>query len=358
MNTFGKRISVTVFGESHAECIGVTVDGLPAGTPVDTDYIQHFLSLRAPGQSDTATPRREADTFELLSGVRNGKTVGGSLCAIIRNTNTRSGDYDELSGKPRPSHADYPAMVKFGDAIDRRGGGQFSGRLTAPLCLVGGILLPLLEQKGIHMAAHIARIGHVCDTPFDPLAEETERMQHLNESSFAVIDPESEERMKRCIREAASVGDSVGGHIEAKITGLPVGTGGGMFDGVENVLSKALFAVPAVKGIEFGSGFEGCTLNGSQYNDAYYYDETGTVRTRTNHAGGICGGMATGMPVLFRVAVKPTPSISLEQETVDLTNHQNTTIAIKGRHDPCILPRAVPVIRAVSALAVYELLDK
>lgn len=356
MNTFGTHLRTTVFGESHADCIGVTLDGLPAGTPIDTEAIQAFLSLRAPGKSDTATPRKESDTVEFLSGVRNGKTVGGSVCAIIRNTNTHSGDYAALEGKPRPSHADYPAMVKFGDSFDRRGGGQFSGRLTAPLCIVGGILLPLLEKRGIRIGAHIAAIGSETDTPFDPLTEQTELTEALSRMPFAVIHPTSEKRMKECILRAAAEGDSVGGIIEGKITGLPVGTGCGMFDGVENVLSGALFAIPAVKGVDFGIGFDGASLHGSEYNDAYYYDENGNVRTRTNRVGGICGGMANGMPIVFRTVIKPTPSISRPQETVDLVRQENTTITVGGRHDPCIVPRAVPVVRAVSAMAVYELL--
>ena len=357
MNTFGNKVKVTVFGESHASAIGVTVDGLPAGTPVNEAYIQSLLDLRAPGKSDTATRRKEPDKAEFLSGVKDGYTCGGSVAAIIRNTDTRSGDYASLEGKPRPSHADYPAMVKYGNAIDRRGGGQFSGRLTAPLVIAGGIVLPLLEQKGIRIAAHIASVGNVSDTAFDTLDDQPELMQKLNAMPFAVIDENAGESMRSCIRAAAAEGDSAGGTIECKVTGLPVGTGSPMFDGIENTISRAVFAVPAVKGIEFGVGFDGVTLRGSAYNDAYYYDKNGNVRTRTNHAGGICGGMATGMPVIFRVCVKPTPSISREQDTVDMNAHENSKIIIHGRHDPCIVPRAVSVIRAVTALALYEFID-
>ena len=357
MNTFGNKVKVTVFGESHASAIGVTVDGLPAGTPVNEAYIQSLLDLRAPGKSDTATRRKEPDKAEFLSGVKDGYTCGGSVAAIIRNTDTRSGDYASLEGKPRPSHADYPAMVKYGNAIDRRGGGQFSGRLTAPLVIAGGIVLPLLEQKGIRIAAHIASVGNVSDTAFDTLDDQPELMKKLNAMPFAVIDENAGESMRSCIRAAAAEGDSVGGTIECKVTGLPVGTGSPMFDGFENTISRAVFAVPAVKGIEFGVGFDGVTLRGSAYNDAYYYDKNGNVRTRTNHAGGICGGLATGMPVIFRVCVKPTPSISREQDTVDMNAHENSKIIIHGRHDPCIVPRAVSVIRAVTALVLYEFID-
>ena len=242
MNTFGDKIKITVFGESHAEAIGVTVDGLPAGTPVDTNYIQSLLDLRAPGKSDTATRRKEPDKAEFLSGVRNGLTCGGSVIAVIRNTDTRSGDYAALDGKPRPSHADYPAMVKFGSAIDRRGGGQFSGRLTAPLVIAGGIVLPLLERKGIHIAAHIALIGNVRDAAFDPLEDEPELMEKLNRMPFAVIDENAGESMRTCIRACAADGDSIGGTIECKVTGLPAGVGSPMFDGIENALSRAVFA--------------------------------------------------------------------------------------------------------------------
>ena len=356
MNTFGTSLKLTVFGQSHADAIGVTIDGLPAGTPVDLAAIQRLLDLRAPGKSDTATKRKEPDTVEILSGVVDGKTCGTSLCAVIRNTDTRSKDYSDLIGKPRPSHADFPAMVKYGDNYDIRGGGQFSGRLTAPICIAGGLALNLLEQKGIHICAHIASIGNISDTPFDPLSEDTALAERLNAMPFAVIDEQAGEKMHACIREAAQNLDSVGGVIECKITGLPVGLGQPMFEGIENVISRMIFAVPAVKGIEFGAGFAGSTLHGSEYNDAYYYAPDGSVRTKTNHAGGICGGMATGMPVIFRAAVKPTPSIARAQDTVNLKTGRNDVIEIHGRHDPCIVPRAVAVIRAAAAFALLDLM--
>ena len=356
MNTFGTSIKITVFGQSHADAIGVAIDGLPAGTDIDIGFIQHLLDLRAPGKSDTATRRREPDNVEFLSGVIDGKTCGTSLCAVIRNTDTRSKDYSSLIGKPRPSHADFPAMIKYGENYDIRGGGQFSGRLTAPLCIAGGIALPLLEKRGIRVAAHIASVADVCDEPFDFLDDQTELMERLSDMPFAVIDAAAGERMKERIRSSAAACDSLGGVVECKITGLPVGTGLPMFDGIENVLSRAVFAVPAVKGIEFGVGFAGTALSGAAYNDAYYYDESGRVRTKTNHAGGICGGMATGMPVIFRAAVKPTPSIARKQDTVNLATGENTVIEIHGRHDPCIVPRAVTALRAVSAAAILDLL--
>lgn len=356
MNTIGKNIKITVFGQSHAEAIGVTIDGLPAETEIDLEYIQKLLDLRAPGKSDTSTKRAEPDKVQFISGVVDGKTCGSSVCAIILNTDKHSKDYSNLLNKPRPSHADYPAMVKYKDSYDIRGGGQFSGRLTAPICIAGAIALMLLEKKGIQIACHIASVGDIKDTPFDDLNDQEALMKKLNTMSFAVIDDKIGERMHTLITDKAKELDSVGGVIECKITGLPVGVGSPMFDGIENAISKMCFGVPAVKGIEFGAGFEGTALFGSQYNDAYYFDASGNVRTKTNHAGGICGGMSTGMPVLFKVAVKPTPSIATVQETVDLNTKENTTIQIKGRHDPCIVPRAVAVIRAATAIAILDLM--
>lgn len=356
MNTFGNNMKITVFGQSHAPSIGVTLDGLPSGTVIDEEYIQKILDLRAPGKSDTATKRKEPDKVEFISGVVNGKSCGTSICAVIRNTDTHSSDYSNLIGKPRPSHADFPAMIKYGENYDIRGGGQFSGRLTAPLCIAGAIALSILEKRGIKIACHIASVGNVYDDCFDVLDDTPELMDKLNEMSFAVINSDAEEAMKACIKNAASDCDSVGGTIECKITGLPVGIGGPMFDGMENAISRAVFAVPAIKGIEFGAGFLGSELLGSQYNDAYYYDNSGNVRTKTNNSGGICGGMSTGMPVIFKVAVKPTPSISKVQDTININTKQNETIQIKGRHDPCIVPRASIVIRCVTAIALLDLI--
>lgn len=356
MNTIGKNIKITVFGQSHAKSIGVTIDGLKAGTPVDEAYVQNILDLRAPGKSDVATKRKEPDKVEFLSGVVDGKSCGTSITAVINNSDTRSKDYSKLMNKPRPSHADYPAMVRYGESFDIRGGGQFSGRLTAPICIAGGIVLKLLEEKGIKIACHINSVGNVADTRFDSLEDENKIMDKLNGMPFAVIDEQKGEEMHSLIKYAASKGDSVGGTVECKITGLPVGLGEPMFSGIENAISKIVFGIPAVKGIEFGAGFEGSALLGSQYNDEYYYTQSGCVRTKTNNAGGICGGMATGMPVIFRVALKPTPSISISQKTVNLKTKENTELEITGRHDPCIVPRANVVIRAAAALAIYDLL--
>ena len=357
MNTIGNNIKITVFGQSHAEAIGVTIDGLPAGTLIDEEYVQNVLDLRAPGKSDTATKRKEPDKVQFVSGVVDGKTVGTSICAVIFNTDQRSKDYSNLIGKPRPSHADYPAMVKYGDSFVIRGGGQFSGRLTAPICIAGAIALKLLEDKGIKIACHIKSVGNISDTGFDTLENQDELMDKLNTMSFAVIDEQKGVEMHDLIKNAFNNCDSVGGVIECKITGMPVAVGNPMFDGIENAISRMIFGVPAVKGIEFGAGFEGSSLFGSQYNDAYYYDENGIVRTKTNNAGGIVGGMSTGMPIIFRAAMKPTPSIAQKQDTVNLITKQNDTIEIHGRHDPCIVPRANVVIRAATALAILDLMS-
>ena len=357
MNTFGENIKLCIFGQSHAPCIGVTIDGLCAGTPIDEEYIAKIMALRAPGSSPLATKRKEPDKVEFLSGVVDGKTVGTSVCAIIRNSDSHSSDYSSIFKKPRPSHADYPAYIRYADDFDLRGGGQFSGRLTAPLCIAGAITLPLLSQKGIEILCHILSIKDVSDTPFSAVDDEKELCERLNGVSFPVICESAEEKMKNAIISASENLDSVGGVIECKITGLPVGVGEPMFGGIENVISRMMFGIPAVKGIEFGAGFAGTSLYGSQFNDSYYYDESGNVRTKTNNSGGICGGMTTGMPIIFRVAIKPTPSIAQKQETVDLASGENCVIEIKGRHDPCIASRAAVVVRAATAFAVYDLLQ-
>lgn len=356
MNSYGNNIKLTVFGQSHAKSIGVVIDGLCAGTEIDENYVANIMALRAPGQSPLATKRKEPDKVEFVSGVENGKATGSAINAIIYNTDTRSSDYSNLEFCPRPSHADFPAMVRFGDAFDRRGGGQFSGRLTAPMCIAGAIALNLLEKKGISVASHILSVGNVNDTPFSPTENEKELMQQLSAQSMPVINPDAKTKMTETIENAAKNLDSVGGVIECKVTGLPVGIGEPMFDGIENAVSRIIFGIPAVKGIEFGAGFDGSRMYGSQYNDSYYYDDTGCIRTRTNNAGGICGGMSTGMPIIFRVAIKPTPSISKSQDTVNLKTGENVKIEINGRHDPCIALRAAVVVRAACAFAIYDLL--
>jgi len=345
--SYGENIQVTIFGQSHAPAIGVTIDGLPAGEEIDLDELRAFLSRRAPGNNAWSTPRKEADEPEIQCGMANGKTCGAPLTAIIRNQNTRPGDYANLRTVPRPGHADYTAYVKYDGSADMSGGGHFSGRLTAPLCIAGGICKQILKREGIEIKARLQAIGGIED-PGDILTEEIG-------TDFPVIHGEAGAKMQECIAKALSEGDSVGGIIECVVTGLPVGLGGPLFDGMEGRISQAVFGIPAVKGIEFGVGFASAKLRGSENNDAFCIKD-GNVQTETNRCGGILGGITNGMPVLFRAAFKPTPSISRPQKSVDLTTGEETTLEIKGRHDPCIVPRAVPVVEAAAAIAVYDAL--
>lgn len=349
-NTIGTRLKLTVFGESHGPAVGMTLEGFPAGFEPDLAELQAFLNRRAPSASVFSTSRREADAPEFLSGLHDGRTCGDALTAIIRNTNARRADYANFL--PRPSHADYPAFVKYGGAMDLSGGGCYSGRLTAPICIAGGLCKQYLRQQGVEVFAHIFNIGAQRDEPYDPLAPQTPVL----ERGLTLVDPARAEAMLDEIEAVRAACDSVGGSVECAVTGLPTGLGEPMFDGVENRLAQMLFGIPAVKGVEFGRGFGCAQMRGSAHNDPYYYDENGAVRTRTNHAGGICGGMTTGMPVCFRVAIKPTPSIALPQETVDPVAHCGAELEIRGRHDPCIVPRAVAVVEAAAALAVTGLL--
>ena len=342
----GAVLRLSVFGQSHAEAVGMTLDGLPAGLPVDLDTLQAFLNRRAPGRNDWSTPRKEEDRPEFLCGLKDGKTCGSPLTAVIRNRNTRSGDYAQLQNLPRPGHADYTARLRYGNAWDGTGGGHFSGRLTAPLCIAGGVLLQMLEAKGIRADARIRSVAGIEDA--SPFTESVARKE------FPTVSDEAGDEMKKAIAAARAEGDSVGGVIECVITGVPGGLGGPMFDGVENRIAQLAFAIPAVKGIEFGSGFQAAEMRGSQNNDAFAVED-GRIVTETNHAGGILGGITTGMPVVFRVAVKPTPSIAQPQKSVNLKTLQPETLCITGRHDPCIVPRAVPVVEAVAALAIADL---
>ena len=324
MNAYGDRFRFTIWGQSHGPAIGVTMEGLPAGFAIDFEALQRFLDRRAPGQAGS-TPRKEADRPEFVSGLVDGVTCGGPVTAMIRNENTRSGDYDNLKYTPRPGHADYTAWIKYGEARDAAGGGQFSGRLTAPLCIAGGICLQLLAPMGITVSARLVRVGGETDP----------------------------EKFMDAIEAARAEGDSVGGVVECAVSGVPAGVGEPMFDGLENRIAGAVFGIPGVKGLEFGSGFAGTGLRGSQNNDPFYVED-GAVRTRTNNAGGILGGISTGMPIVFRAAFKPTPSIAKPQQSVDLRTMTETTLAVRGRHDPCIALRAVPVVEAAAAVAVYD----
>ena len=355
---FGKHIHVSVFGQSHAPAIGVTVDGLPAGEAVDLEELQRFLQRRAPGRDATSTPRKEGDVPKILCGLVDNITCGAPLAAVIENTNTRSKDYDELRDKPRPAHADFTAQVKYGGCQDVRGGGHFSGRLTAPLCIAGGIAIQILARRGIHIGAHIRSIANVEDRPFQPLGEPLEVLERVKRAPFPVLEERAGEHMRAAILQAREAGDSVGGVVECIAQGVPVGLGNPMFQGLESQLSAALFAIPAVKGVEFGSGFGAARMRGSEHNDPFVAED-GTIRTKTNHAGGILGGISSGMPILFRAAFKPTPSIAQKQHTVRLSTGTEEDLQITGRHDPCIVPRAVPVVEAVTALVLLDaLLDR
>lgn len=350
---FGENLRVSIFGQSHSAAIGVVMDGLPAGLRIDRAALSDFLARRAPGQNEMTTARRESDEPEFLSGLLGDVTCGAPLCAVIRNTDTRSGDYAGLADTPRPGHADYTAAVKYDGFQDTAGGGHFSGRLTAPLCIAGGICLQVLASHGIFVGAHIQRIAGAADRDFDPVKVSQDDLRGILSHKMPVIDPQAAEAMAEAVAAAKTAGDSVGGVIECAVIGLPAGLGEPMFGGLENRIASVVFGIPAVKGVEFGNGFAAAGLRGSENNDPFWMDH-GAVHTQTNNHGGILGGISSGMPVLFRVAVKPTPSIAKTQKTVSLSTKMTAELNIRGRHDPCIVPRAVPCVEAAAALAVYD----
>lgn len=365
---YGKNIRISIFGQSHSQGIGVVMEGIPAGERFDMEAVKAFMKRRAPGQNAYSTARKEEDLPEILSGLLPEEeepgtssgtagclvSCGAPICAVIHNRDQRSGDYSGLRDVPRPSHADYPAYVKYGNFHDIRGGGHFSGRLTAPLCFAGALCRQMLEKRGILLGAHIAAIGSVQDQPYDPVNLGPEVLLSAGAGDFPVNDPGQGEKMQDLIASAREEGDSVGGIIECAAIGLPCGLGEPMFDGVENKIAQIVFGIPAVKGLEFGEGFRAAALRGSEHNDPYEIAE-GRVRTKTNHAGGILGGITTGMPLIFRAAVKPTPSITKEQASVSLSRMEETGLQIHGRHDPCIVPRAVPCMEAALAIALWDL---
>ena len=351
-STYGENLKLSIFGQSHGPAIGMTLDGIPAGLPVDLEVLQVFLNRRAPGQNNWSTPRREEDQPEFLSGLLDGFTCGAPIAAVIYNKNTRSGDYANLRDCPRPGHADYTAQVKYGGFQDAAGGGHFSGRLTAPLCIAGGLCKQWLAEMGICVGARIAAIaGEADDIALDPLHPQLERIGR----DFPVLSPAAGERMRQKIAQARAEGDSVGGLIECCITGLPAGVGEPMFGGVESRIAQIVYGIPAVKAVEFGVGCSASSLRGSQCNDAFSVED-GRIVTLTNNAGGILGGITNGMPVIFRTTIKPTPSISCQQQSVSLSRMEETELVVKGRHDPCIVPRAVPVVEAAAAIAIYDLI--
>ncbi len=349
---FGNKLRVSVFGQSHGKAIGVVVNGLPAGESIDFDELQAFMDRRRGGKDAFSTTRSEADMPEFISGVLEGKTCGTPLCAVIVNSEHRSVDYGEILDKPRPGHADYTAYIKWQGNADMRGGGHFSGRLTAPICVAGGIAKQILARRGIYVGAHLDVVAGIHDVRFDMNTDKS-TFDLIAQKPFPVINETLGEEMKNAIIEAKNDLDSVGGVIECMAIGVPAGLGEPMFDGIENKIAHAIFGIPAIKGIEFGAGFAVADMRGSENNDCYELDDT-KIRIKTNNAGGILGGITNGNPIVFRVAVKPTPSIAQIQNTVSLSNNENITLAIKGRHDPCIAQRAVPVVEAVAALVILD----
>ena len=355
-STWGSSIKLSVFGGSHTDAIGVVLDNLPPNEKIDLDAVRVQMARRAPGKDKTTTTRAEADEPQILSGLLNGVTTGAPLAVIIQNTNVRSKDYSLFKSHPRPGHADYTASVRYSGANDIRGGGHFSGRLAACLVFAGTVCRQILERRGVVIGAHALQIGAEKDESFDPVHISAEELSALNTRFFSVTKPEAEAAMREEIEKARLDADSIGGVIECAVVGVPVGVGSPMFGGVENVLASILYGIPAVKGVEFGSGFGAAVLRGSENNDAFYFGEDGCVYTETNNAGGILGGISTGMPIVFRVAVKPTPSIGKTQKTVDLEEKENDILEITGRHDLCIVPRAIPVVEAAAAIALLDLM--
>ena len=353
---WGSKIKLSIFGESHGNAIGITIDGLPAGFSIDMDKIMMEMARRAPGKSSLSTPRKESDIPEILSGYFEGKTTGTPLCAIIRNSNTKSKDYSKLKDVMRPGHADYTGAVRYKGFNDYRGGGHFSGRITAPLVFAGAICKQILEVKGIIVSAHINSIGKIKDCSFLESDISDELLNSFKEKELPLINTKLEDEMRQEILSARSSGDSIGGTIECAILGVSPGIGDPFFDSVESTLAHLMFSVPAVKGIEFGKGFDISKMRGLEANDEYYL-ENGNIKTKTNNNGGILGGITNGMPIIFNVAIKPTASIFNEQNTVNIVTMEETTLCIEGRHDPCIVQRALPVIEAVAAIGITELMN-
>ncbi|MCL2557360.1 MAG: chorismate synthase [Treponema sp.] len=351
-SSLGQKLKVHVFGQSHSRGLGVVMDGFPAGEEIDMDRVRAFLLRRSGGKEKGAhsTAREESDEPEILSGLLGSKTCGAPLCAIFANDDARGEDYENLSLVPRPSHADYAAFVKHGGQNDRRGGGHFSGRLTLPLCFAGAVCLQALERKGVSVDARIASIENINDDPFD-----WESAKKFYSDDFPTASREASEKMRRAIEEAAAQGDSVGGTIECCVRGLRAGLGSPFFDTVEGRLAQALFAIPAVKGVEFGAGFGAAAMRGSACNDPFFMEE-GRIKTRANNSGGAQGGLTNGMPVVFRTAFKPTPSILIPQESLRLDDGTSVTAHIKGRHDSCVVPRALPAVIAAAAIVALDLI--
>ncbi len=355
-STWGKNIKLSIFGESHAPAIGMVLDSFPAGLHIDMEELAKHTVRRTSRNTDISTPRQEKDVPEFVSGIVNDTTCGTPICAVIRNKDTRSQDYGRFSGIARPGHADYTGWLKYNGFNDPRGGGHFSGRLTAPLVLAGGICKQYLAQKGIIVSAHIKSIADIQDDSFDAVNAQPQLYSDLAERDFSVINTEQGEKMIQAIHQARENKDSVGGVVECIAVGIPAGLGSPIFDTIEGCLAKLLFAIPAVKGVEFGNGFAAAQITGSQNNDTFYVDENKSIKTSSNNHGGVLGGITSGMPVIVRAAFKPTPTIGQEQQTVDYIQKTPAVVEGKGRHDPCIVPRAVVCVESAMALAITDVL--
>lgn len=355
MSSFWSRnISLSIFGESHGPAIGVVIDNLPPGEYIDVEKLRQFMARRAPKKDGTTTPRGEKDLPQIMSGLLNDRTTGVPLCAFIQNTDTRSKDYSNLARLPRPGHADYTGAMRYRGFNDVRGGGHFSGRLTAPLCFAGAVCGQILERRGIYTGAHIASAHGISDDAFSRTKVTKEDILEVRGKDFPVRNDAQGEKMKEDIRNASQGGESLGGIIECVTINMPAGVGSPIFEGLENTIAQLIFGIPAVKGLEFGAGFQVAEMVGSQNNDPFYIDENGHVKTKTNNHGGILGGISSGMPITLNVAIKPTASIAKPQETVDFRAKKNETLQIHGRHDPCIVPRAVPCVEAAVNIALLS----
>ena len=352
---WGNNIKISIFGESHGRGIGINIDNLPSGFFLDMEEVMKEMKRRAPGKNNLSSERREEDVPEILSGYFEGRTTGTPLCAVIRNNDNKSKDYSKTKDIMRPGHGDYPGFIKYKGFNDYRGGGHFSGRITAPLVFAGAICKQILREEGVEIVAHIQSIGEVKDKSFLDCNLDKELINSLKNEEFPLINKNLEEKMKKEILNAKKEGDSVGGVIECMILGVKAGIGSPFFDSVESTLSHLLFSVPSVKGVEFGRGFNITKMRGSDANDEYYIDE-GRVKTKSNNNGGVSGGITNGMPIIFRIAIKPTPSVYKEQNSINISTMEETTLQIEGRHDPCIVQRAVPVIEGVSAIGILDLI--
>ncbi|MGO3751543.1 MAG: chorismate synthase [Peptoniphilaceae bacterium] len=353
--SFGDIFKISLFGQSHSEEMGILIDGLPAGKKIDLDFINCELDRRRPGKNNYSTSRKESDKFRIVSGLVDGYTCGAPLCGLIKNKDFKSKDYSQLKDKPRPSHADFPAYIKYKTFNDINGGGQFSGRMTAPMTIGGAIAKKILEEKNIFIGAHIKSIKNIEDSKIDYANVKYEDLKSIASKEFPVIDEKIGRNMIELIEDIKSKKDSLGGIVEVVVFGLPIGLGEPIYNSVEAKISSAIFSIPGVRGIEFGTGFKASEMTGSQHNDEYYYRGS-KVRTKTNNSGGVIGGMTNGMPLIFKVAIKPTSSIGKIQKTVNLKDKRDTDLEISGRHDPCIVPRALPALESITAIALLDLM--